>query len=162
MVRATPRHPTGCTAHLRLGALWPHGLGAMAGGAEAAARWDEWLVADLLIWEPGRRYRVWHDRAVFHFLTTPGDRRQYLHALGSATEPGAAAVIGCFAPDGPPRCPGLPVARYRPPELADQLGSEWKLIGQACEEHLTPAGVVQPFTWAALRKQPSPATSPRR
>jgi len=120
----------------------------------AQAEHVQWLVADLLTWEPRRRYRVWHDRAVFHFLTTGQDRRQYVHALGLATAPDAVAVFGCFAPDGPQRCSGLPVARYRPADLADQLGSEWTLISQAREEHLTPAGVIQPFTWAALRKQP--------
>lgn len=114
----------------------------------------QWLVADLLTWEPRRRYRVWHDRAVFHFLTAAPDRRQYLHALDTATEPNAIAVFGCFAPDGPQQCSGLPVARYSAQELADQLRSQWTLISQAREEHVTPAGVIQPFTWAALRKQP--------
>jgi Methyltransferase domain len=114
----------------------------------------QWLVADLRTWEPRRRYGVWHDRAVFHFLTAEQDRRRYLHALDAAIEPDAAAVFGCFAPDGPQQCSGLPVARYSPAELADQLGRQWKLISQAREEHLTPAGATQPFTWAALRKRP--------
>jgi trans-aconitate methyltransferase len=118
------------------------------------AKCVQWLVADLLTWVPARRYRVWHDRAVFHFLTTVEDRRRYLHALGDATAPDAVAVIGCFAPEGPQQCSGLPVARYSPRELADELGSEWTLIRQAREEHLTPAGVIQPFTWATLRKRP--------
>ena len=120
----------------------------------AQAEHVHWLVADILTWEPQRRYRLWHDRAVFHFLTTAQDRQQYLRALGSATEPDAVAVFGCFAPDGPPQCSGLPVARYSPAELADQLGSQWTLISKTREEHLTPAGKIQPFTWAALRKQP--------
>jgi Methyltransferase domain len=114
----------------------------------------QWLVADLRTWEPRRRYGVWHDRAVFHFLTAEQDRRRYLHALDAATEPDCAAVFGCFAPDGPQQCSGLPVARYSPAELADQLGRQWKLISQAREEHLTPAGATQPFIWAALRKRP--------
>jgi hypothetical protein len=112
-----------------------------------------WLIADLLTWQPQRRYQVWHDRAVFHFLTATQDRRQYLHTLDVATGPHAIAVFGCFAPDGPRQCSGLPVARYSAPELAGQLGSKWTLISQDREEHITPAGVVQPFTWAALRKQ---------
>jgi hypothetical protein len=114
----------------------------------------QWLVADVRTWEPRRRYHVWHDRAVFHFLTAGEDRRQYLHTLDSATEPGAIAVFGCFAPDGPRQCSGLPVARYSSLDLSDQLGTQWTLIGHAREEHLTPASAIQPFTWTALRKHP--------
>lgn len=112
----------------------------------------EWLVADVRTWEPARCYRVWHDRAVFHFLTTAQDREQYLYALDSATEQGAIAVFGCFAPDGPRQCSGLPVARYSSLDLADHLGTRWTLISHAREQHVTPAGVIQPFCWTALRK----------
>lgn len=112
-----------------------------------------WMAADVLAWQPGRRYRAWHDRAVFHFLTAPQQRRDYLRALGAATGPRAVAVFGCFAPDGPEQCSGLPVARYTPDQLAGELGGEWRLVGQDRQEHVTPAGIVQPFTWAALRKQ---------
>jgi len=113
----------------------------------------EWLVADVRTWEPRRCYDVWHDRAVFHFLTTSEDRQQYLQALDSATEPGAIAVFGCFAHDGPRQCSGLPVARYSSLDLADQLGTKWILTSHAREAHVTPAGVIQPFCWTALRKQ---------
>jgi len=120
----------------------------------ARAEQVHWLVADVRTWTPARRYRVWHDRAVFHFLTSVQDREQYRGVLDDATEPGAIAVLGCFAPDGPRQCSGLPVARYSAPEAADELGSPWVLIWQDREEHRTPAAVIQPFTWAALRKQP--------
>ena len=113
-----------------------------------------WLVADVLTWRPQRQYQVWHDRAVFHFLTASQDRQRYLHTLESATAAGAVAVFGCFALDGPQQCSGLPVARYGPRELAAQLGSEWTLIAQDHEEHITPAGAAQPFTWATFRRQP--------
>jgi hypothetical protein len=103
-------------------------------------------------WEPELCYQVWHDRAVFHFLTTSEDRRQYLQTLDSVTERGAVAVFGCFAPDGPRHCSGLPVARYSALDLADQLGTQWTLISQAREEHVTPEDEVQPFCWTALRK----------
>lgn len=112
-----------------------------------------WLAADVLSWHPRRRYRAWHDRAVFHFLTTGEQRRQYLHTLDTATAPGAVAVFGCFAPDGPQYCSGLPVARYSPAQLARQAGAGWGLISQDREEHITPAGTIQPFTWIALRRQ---------
>ena len=61
-------------------------------------------------------------------------------------------MFGCFAPDGPRQCSGLPVARYDPPSLARQLGGAWSLIAAETEEHATPAGLVQPFTWAAFRR----------
>jgi SAM-dependent methyltransferase len=113
----------------------------------------QWLDADIRTWEPSRSYRVWHDRAVFHFLTTAEDRRQYLRALDRATEPGAIAVFGCFAPDGPMKCAGLPVARYSSLDLADHLGTQWTLISHAREEHVTPRDAIQPFCWTGLRKQ---------
>ena len=112
-----------------------------------------WLTADVLSWHPSRRYQVWHDRAVFHFLTTDEHRQQYLRTLHAATGPGAIAVFGCFAPDGPQRCSGLPVARYSPVQLARQVGAQWRLISQDREEHMTPAGTAQPFTWVAFRRE---------
>ena len=117
------------------------------------AKQVRWLTADVLTWQPERRYQAWHDRAVFHFLTTSRQRREYTHTLNAATDTGAAAVIGCFAPDGPEHCSGLLVARYSPAQLADELGDQWRLIGQDRQEHITPAGLIQPFTWVALRKQ---------
>ena len=112
-----------------------------------------WLTTDVLSWHPQRHYQAWHDRAVFHFLTIDEQRQQYLHTLDTATTPGAVAVFGCFAPDGPEHCSGLPVARYSPAQLARQIGTKWLLISQDREEHITPAGTIQPFTWIALRRQ---------
>ena len=112
-----------------------------------------WLTADVLSWHPPRRYQAWHDRAVYHFLTTEEHRQQYLRTLDTATIPGAVAVFGCFAPDGPQYCSGLPVARYSPAQLARQAGAKWLLISQDREEHITPAGTIQPFTWIAMRRQ---------
>ena len=102
---------------------------------------------------PDRRHLAGDDRAVFHFLTGGQERQRYKRTLHAATGPGAVAVFGCFAPDGPQRCSGLPVARYSAGDLAHELGSAWTLIAQAREEHVTPAGVVQPFTWAVARRQ---------
>lgn len=113
----------------------------------------QWVVTDLLMWEPPRRYRAWHDRAVFHFLTSQATQDQYLDALDAATEPGSVAVFGLFAPDGPQRCSGLPVARYSVTTLTDRVGGRWKPICENHEEHTTPMGRAQPFIWAALRKQ---------
>ena len=112
-----------------------------------------WLTADVLTWQPQWTYQAWHDRAVFHFLTDARQRSDYLGSLGAATNPGAVAVFGCFAPDGPHQCSGLPVARYSPAQLTHELGDEWQEITQDREEHITPAGVIQPFTWVVLRRQ---------
>jgi len=111
-----------------------------------------WLTADVRTWQPPRRFAAWHDRAVFHFLTAEPDRQGYLRALSAATAVDAVAVFGSFAPDGPPQCSGLPVARYGPAELAAELGPHWMLTIEDREAHTTPAGLTQPFTWVALRR----------
>ncbi|MGI5487119.1 class I SAM-dependent methyltransferase [Microtetraspora malaysiensis] len=106
---------------------------------------------DLLTWNPERRYRIWHDRAVFHFLTRPGDRAVYRAVLRRALEPGGRIILAAFAPDGPTHCSGLPVARYSAEELAAELGDAFIVTGTRTEQHHTPAGAVQPFTWITAR-----------
>ena len=112
----------------------------------------KWIVADLLTWNPPRTYAAWHDRAVFHFIVAERDKQRYLVTLNTATVPGSVAIFGCFAPDGPQSCSGLPVARYSTGDLVVTLGEDWTLVATEREEHHTPAGVVQPFTWAAFRR----------
>ena len=89
------------------------------------------------------------------FISSPPSRheRGYTDTLRAATDAGSVAVFGCFALDGPESCSGLPVARYDAAALAEQLGPEWTLIAQAREEHRTPGGGIQPFTWASFRRQ---------
>lgn len=120
-------------------------------GADASR--VHWLHADVLDWTPDRTWQVWHDRAVLHFFTTDADRQRYLRALEGATEVGSLAVVASFAPDGPAQCSGLPVARYAVEELAALLGPGWDLAADAREQHTTPAGGMQPFTWSAFRRQ---------
>ncbi len=120
----------------------------------AAAGQVRWVVTDLLDWVPDRRFGFWHDRAVFHFLTDPADRRRYRELLAAALAPGALVVIGTFAADGPPSCSGLPTARYSPGELAAELGDGLRVVAARREEHRTPTGAVQPFTWLALERRP--------
>ncbi len=110
--------------------------------------------ADLLRWTAGRRYAVWHDRAVFHFLVDEGERRRYVAALHAALRPGGHAIIGTFALDGPRQCSGLPVARYDADGLAWALGPGFALVGSRREHHTTPSGRDQPFTWITLRREP--------
>ena len=117
-----------------------------------AADHVRWVVADLLDWRAERTYQVWHDRAVLHFLTAEYARRRYLDVLHASTAAGAVAVFGTFAPQGPQQCSGLPVTRYSAGDLAVLLGDQWAPVADDREEHVTPAGAIQPFVWAAFRR----------
>ncbi len=121
---------------------------ARLGGRASAVTW---LVEDVRAWRPGRRFDAWHDRALLHFLVEPADRARYLDTLRLALRPGGAVVIATFALDGPETCSGLPVVRHDAGAIASALGPDFELIAERREEHLTPRGRVQPFTWAALR-----------
>lgn len=119
----------------------------------AGADWSvDWIVADITRWRPQRRYDLWHDRAVFHFLTDPADRAAYKAALHAAVAPGGHVVIGSFAPDGPERCSGLPVQRYSPDSLQAELGPDLVLQQALQEEHHTPAGRLQHFQFSRFRR----------
>lgn len=119
----------------------------------AGADWSiDWIVADITSWQPQRRYDLWHDRAVFHFLTDPEDRAAYKSALRAAVAPGGHVVIGSFAPDGPERCSGLPVQRYSPASLQAELGPDFVLQQALQEEHRTPAGRLQHFQFSRFRR----------
>ena len=109
--------------------------------------------ADLLTWRPDRAYVVWHDRAVFHFLTAASAQLQYVAVATSAVAPGGAAVLGVFADDGPRQCSGLPTQGYRPDALAALFAPSFVLEHSERDEHVTPSGVVQPFTWVLLRRR---------
>ena len=110
----------------------------------------EWVVSDVLTWAPDRRYDLWHDRAVFHFLTDPDARADYLATLTEVV-PTGAVILATFAPDGPDTCSGLPVARYGPDELADLL-PDFEVVEARRDVHVTPGGVEQPFTFVAARR----------
>ena len=116
------------------------------------ARQVRWIVADLLTWQPERRYDIWHDRAVFHFLTAAEDRRRYVEVLKRALKPDGHVIIATFAPDGPEKCSGLPVMRHSPESIAAALGAGFELLETADEHHVTPAGKVQHFNYARLRR----------
>lgn len=113
----------------------------------------ELIATDLFAWSPTRRYSLWHDRAVFHFLVDEDQRTRYLEILHEALSPDGHVVIATFASDGPPTCSGLPVRRYSPGELATELGGEFETITSRREDHVTPAGAVQPFTWVLARRR---------
>lgn len=112
----------------------------------------EWIVADVTQWQPGRRFDLWHDRAAFHFLTTPAAQAAYAKTLSSALNPGGVAIIGTFAPDGPEKCSGLPVARHDAASLGTVLGPDFTLFGERRHDHVTPVGSVQKFQFSSFRK----------
>lgn len=103
--------------------------------------------ADVLQWRPDRTYDIWHDRAVLHFFTDPLALEHYRTALLLATAAGSLAVVGTFAPDGPPQCSGLPVQRYDEVTLGAALGAPWRLLHHERHIHRTPWGASQPFQW---------------
>ena len=110
-----------------------------------------WVHEDVLAWRPQRRFALWHDRAVFHFLIEPSDQQRYLAALSAALAPAGATILATFAPDGPDHCSGLPVARYSADDLSALLGDAFAVVEASREEHTTPTGALQPFTWVAAR-----------
>jgi hypothetical protein len=112
---------------------------------------------DILAWRPSRRFGLWHDRAVFHFLTNQRDKSRYLTTMAQALKPGGGVVIGAFAEDGPRYCSGLRVARYSSAALAALVGPDFTLIATRREIHLTPGGATQPFSWIAARMGRPPA-----
>jgi SAM-dependent methyltransferase len=128
---------------------------------EAAAR-VHWCLGDVLDWHPNRRFDVWHDRALFHFLTALADRDAYRSTLRRALRRGGLAVVATFAEDGPDRCSGLLTARYSADALAAEFGDEFVEVAREREEHRTPAGVVQPFTWLVLRRTDTDAFGPEK
>ena len=118
-----------------------------------AERQVQWIVADVTVWEPrAAAYDVWHDRAAFHFLTEERDRTAYVARLTKAMKPGGHAIIGTFAPDGPDRCSGLPVARYDAQGLGRVLGDGFELVETLRHEHRTPAGSQQRFQFSLFRR----------
>ena len=112
-----------------------------------------WVRADVLGWVPDRRWDLWHDRAVFHFLTQQEEVDRYVELAARSVVPGGHVVLGTFAPDGPLTCSGLPVARYSPEQLAAVFEQDFELVTSSHEHHLTPSGTVQSFTWAVLRRR---------
>ncbi len=111
-----------------------------------------WLEGDVTAVElPARRYDVWHDRAVFHFLTEEKDRRAYVTAVLRAVKPLGHVIIATFAADGPTHCSGLPVVRYSPDQLHAELGASFTLQHAAREAHHTPFGTVQQFVYCCCR-----------
>lgn len=117
-----------------------------------------WLAQDVTAFAPGEKYALWHDRAVFHFLTEAAERRAYLDAAASALEPGGQMIIATFALDGPEKCSGLPVVRYDAASLAREAGEYFELLESCGETHVTPGGGQQSFNYCRFRRCLATAT----
>ena len=102
---------------------------------------------------PKETFDLWHDRAVFHFLTEPGERADYLARMDAALKPGGFLILACFALDGPEKCSGLLVRRYDAAGLVAELGSGFDLLDEGRESHPTPFGTTQAFTVTRFRKK---------
>ncbi len=107
----------------------------------------EWLEADVTTFQPARRFGLWHDRAVFHFLTDKADRQKYVETLKRTLTAGGQVIVASFAIDGPPKCSGLEVARYDAATICAELGVGFQLVEQVDETHTTPWATEQKFSY---------------
>jgi SAM-dependent methyltransferase len=112
-----------------------------------------WVVADVTETPELGTFDIWHDRAVFHFLTDPEDRRSYVELALRTVPEGGHLVIATFAEDGPKRCSDLHVCRYNTRSLASELGEGFSLVREASETHTTPRGSSQAFFYGVFRRQ---------
>ena len=121
-------------------------LGARAEGVT-------WIEADITQAKlPHQAYDVWHDRAVFHFLTKASDRQSYIDTVRHAIRKGGHVIVATFAPDGPDRCSGLEVVRYSPESLHGEFGDGFEVVDSTHETHHTPFGTEQKFIYCYCRK----------
>lgn len=112
-----------------------------------------WIEADITsVKLPANHFDVWHDRAVFHFLTAPEERAAYVRTVFNSVKPGGHVIVATFAEDGPDKCSGLPVQRYNADGLHAEFGEAFKLLDSRKEAHHTPAGSVQQFVYCYCRR----------
>lgn len=116
----------------------------------------EWIRGSVTGARPAGTWDAWHDRALFHFLVDEVDRDRYLASLDETVTPGGVVVLGTFGPDGPDRCSGLPVRRYGPDTLAEELGPAFAPEEVRLVDHHTPWGAEQRFLFARFRRAGAP------
>jgi 2-polyprenyl-3-methyl-5-hydroxy-6-metoxy-1,4-benzoquinol methylase len=111
-----------------------------------------WIAGDITdVKLPAQAYDVWHDRAVFHFLTLEEQRLAYVRQVAHAVKPGGIVIVATFGPEGPDTCSGLPVMRYDADSLHGEFGASFRLIESATEVHETPFGTTQQFLYCYCR-----------
>jgi ubiquinone/menaquinone biosynthesis C-methylase UbiE len=112
-----------------------------------------WMEADITqVQLPYKFYDVWHDRAVFHFLTRAADRQKYVEAVMRSVKAGGHIIVATFGVDDPSRCSSLEVVRYNPDSLHDEFGDNFDLVHSTSESHETPFGTEQKFIYCDCRK----------
>jgi hypothetical protein len=111
-----------------------------------------WIVGDITKYDlPPTAYDIWHDRAVFHFLTTEVDRSAYVRQGAHSVRKGGHVIVSTFGPEGPTKCSGLEVVRYDADSLHREFGVQFRLLGSSKELHQTPLGTVQQFLYCYCR-----------
>jgi ubiquinone/menaquinone biosynthesis C-methylase UbiE len=123
---------------------------ARLGEKAKLVKWLEGNITSLDL--PTQYYELWHDRAVFHFLTEPEQQEKYRERLLNALKPGGHLIIGTFTTEAPPKCSGLPVQRYNQEQLENTIGGEFELKRHNKELHITPGGVEQMYLYCHFRK----------
>ena len=111
-----------------------------------------WKVEDVTNFESQEEFQLWHDRAVFHFLTAESDRKKYRKVLEKSVKDGSYVIIAAFAIDGPVKCSGLDIVQYDAEKLQQEIGEKFKLVEQRPENHITPAGDEQSFVYYLFTK----------
>ena len=111
-----------------------------------------WIAVDIARAKlPRHAYDLWHDRAVFHFLTTPEQRLAYVRQAAHAVKPGGHVIVSTFGPEGPMQCSGLEVMRYDADSLHNEFGARFRLVESSKELHQTPFGKTQQFLYCYCR-----------
>lgn len=113
----------------------------------------EWYEKDVTLFEPSHRFSLWHDRAVFHFLTDKSDRRNYVKVLKRVIEPNGSLIIAAFTIGGPEKCSGLDIVQYDAEKLMAELGEGFELVEERSEIHITPENKEQKFAYFRFIRQ---------
>lgn len=119
----------------------------------ASASGVSWICGDIRTFRSLKKFSLWHDRAVFHFMTSEDDRRRYLESLDACLAEDGVAIIGTFATNGPERCSGLPVQRYDAELISSVFLPNFELVSACDAQHYTPNGSTQEFVWFSFRRR---------
>ncbi|MCP4634313.1 MAG: class I SAM-dependent methyltransferase [candidate division Zixibacteria bacterium] len=114
----------------------------------------QWCATDITSWDSSIKYNLWHDRAMFHFLTSEDERKQYINSLNRNLLIGGHLIIATFAPDGPPKCSGLNIVRYDADKISSAIGNNFKLLEVINDTHITPGGIEQKYLYFYFKRNP--------
>jgi SAM-dependent methyltransferase len=153
LIHATGADKNASITHLTVLDISAAAIQAAQARLGARAKEVTWLEADVTQARlPEQGCDVWHDRAVFHFLTDAEDRRRYVSAVDHAVKPGGHVIVATFGPRGPLQCSGLDIARYTPEQLYGEFGGNYAMQRSITENHVTPTGKHQEFIYCWCRK----------